>query len=151
MIQQNSIEKIAIKWGVTTFLLLSAYFLIMNVMGLVHVVELRVFNAFIMFFGCYKAISVAKQKLEQNNYFQGIATGALTALFTALLFAFFGLIYINYLDPNFIQEITKNELFGFYMGGYGAIIQIFIEGAASGFMMSYAIMQWEKAPHSAAH
>ena len=142
----NTIEKIAFKWALVTFTLLSLYFLIMKSIGLIHVIELRMLNAGIMFFGVYKAVKEAKMNLGEFNYFKGIGTGILTAGITSLVFAVFGMIYMNVIDTNFINEVRNNELFGFYINEFGATFQIFIEGTASGSLMSYAAMQYLKKP-----
>lgn len=142
----NTIEKISFKWAAITFGLLSLYFLIMQAVGMIHVVELRILNAGIMFFGIYKAVKEAKINLREFNYFKGIGTGILTGGIASLIFAVFGLFYMTVLDTNFINEIKSNELFGSFINQYGATFQIFIEGTASGCLMSYAVMQYLKSP-----
>jgi len=138
---KSIIEQTAVKWGLITFVLLSLYFLIAKALGIIHIFELRIFNAVIMFFGVYKAISTAKYRLDEFNYFKGLGTGLLTAIVASLTFAAFGAIYLFLIDPSFISSIRTNEPFGIYINKYGAVIQIFVEGTASGCLISYACMQ----------
>ncbi|MEO1052323.1 MAG: DUF4199 domain-containing protein, partial [Bacteroidota bacterium] len=141
-----TIERIGSKWGSIAFVLLSLYFLLIKMIGLVHVAELRVFNALIMFVVIYKAIKEAKMKLPEFNYLKGIGAGVLTAFVGSLIFSVFGFFYLTVLEPDFINDIQANEFFGLYMNKYGASFQIFIEGSASGCLMSYTVMQYLKNP-----
>jgi hypothetical protein len=118
----------------------------MKAFGLVYVLELRILNAAIMFTGCFLAIRESKAKLEDFNYFSGILTGMLTAFVASAVFATFGLIYLQVLDPEFMIALKENEPLGYYLNPYLATFQIFIEGAASGFTISFAIMQYLKKP-----
>jgi hypothetical protein len=146
LLNSNSMEKIGIRWGIYTFLMLSAYFLLMKIAGLVHILELRFLNAFIMFFGCYKAIRTTKDHVKPFRYFKGLGAGSLNALVSSSLFTLFGILYITVIDPAFMQELKQNEPLGLYFNKYVAIIQIFIEGIGSGFIFSFIIMQWMKKP-----
>ncbi|MEM7110315.1 MAG: DUF4199 domain-containing protein [Bacteroidota bacterium] len=139
-------ENIGFKWGVISFLGLSAYFIIMKFLGMIHIPELRLLNAGIMFIAVFSAIKESKKTLPSFTYFSGLGTGVITGFFASTLFSIFGLIYLTLVDPEFIQAIQQNELFGIYMNTYGAVFQIFIEGSASACLMSYAAMQYLKAP-----
>ncbi len=146
LLKSDSIENIGIRWGIITFILLSAYFFLMKIFGLVHVVELRFLNSFIMFFGCYKSIKTTKQNLKNFGYFKGIGVGSLNALVSSALFTIFGIVYITLIEPGFIAELKTNEPLGLYLDGFLAVIQILIEGVISGFIFSFIIMQWMKDP-----
>jgi len=138
MIHTDSIEKIAIKQGLITFFLLGAYFLIMKMLGLVHMIEFRLLNGVIMFYGCYTAVKLSKKKLEDFNFLKGYGAGLLTALIASSLFAAFGIIYLEFINPSFIVEIKQKEILGIYQNKFIASAQIFIEGAASGFLFTHA-------------
>ena len=143
----TTIEKISLRWGLIILGLLSAYFIIMKILGLVHVPELRIFNAIIMFYGVFQAIKTSRSKLEDFNYFKGMGTGLLTAFGSTLMFSLFGILYVTVIDPGFITEIRSQEPLGIYMNEYSASLQIFIEGSASGFLFSYASLQWLREPY----
>ncbi len=74
----------------------------------------------------------------------GIGTGVATGFFASVMFSAFGLGYLTFINPDFIESIRQNELFGLFMNKYGASLQIFIEGSASACLMSYAAMQYLK-------
>lgn len=144
-----TIEKLAVKWGLIIFAMLLGYFFIMKQFDLIHNIELRLLNGVFMFIGLYLGIKEAKKRLDEFSYFKGIGMGLLTALIASFLFAAFGFLYLTVLDPDFIIEIKNNEPFGQYINVYGASLQIFFEGAASGCGLTYAVMQRLKQPHMA--
>ena len=146
-IKNHTIVQIGLRWGLITLALLCAYFVIMQILGLIHSTELRVLNALIMFYGVFQAVKTSKSDLEDFNYFKGFGVGALTALTASLLFTIFGLVYIIWIDPSFMSSITMNEPLGIFMNEYTASLQIFIEGSASGILFSYASLQWLRRPH----
>jgi hypothetical protein len=140
----DSIEKIGIVAGIFTFIFLGLYFLAMKLLGLVHMIEFRLLNGVIMFFGCFSAVKMSKNNLKDFDFLKGYGAGLLTALIASTLFALFGFIYLQFINPSFIQEIKSNELLGIYQNKYIASAQIFIEGAASGFLFTHASVVWFK-------
>ncbi len=142
----KTLEQIGMKWGLIVFVLLSVYFFTLQLFGFEHVIELRLFNGVIMYFGIYKAIKEFKNSDNKFNYFQGIGTGVITAFVASIIFALFGFLYLSLINPEFMESIKQNEMFGIHMTKYGAPIQIFIEGIATGCVMSYANMQLLKKP-----
>ncbi len=140
------IERSGIKWGAITFLGLGVYFLLMNALGLIHVLELRMLNALIMFGGCFAAIRQYKNFEGEANYFEGLLVGILTAFIASTIFTLFGFFYLEIINPSFMTELIEKEPLGAYLNPYLASFQIFIEGTASGFSISYAIMQFMKKP-----
>ena len=139
-----NIENISLRWGLVVFLLLSAYFIIMKSLGLIHVLELRAFNALIMFYGCFMTCLMTKNSLKDFSYLKGLGAGVLTAFISSSIFAAFGFLYLTVLNPGFMAELKANELFGRYLNEYMASLQIFIEGSASGILFTYASMQYLK-------
>ncbi|QNL23128.1 DUF4199 domain-containing protein [Hyphobacterium sp. CCMP332] len=140
------LEKTGLKWGIITFLGLGAYFLIMKAFGLTYIIELRVLNAAIMFTGLWFSIKDYKRNNSGFDYFSGLGVGLLTAFIASTIFAVFGILYLEVINPSFMTELKQSEPLGFYLNPYLATFQIFIEGTASGFSISYAIMQFLKKP-----
>ena len=145
----NTIEKIGLRWGFITLLLLGAYFITMKILGLIHIPELRVLNALIMFYGVFQSVKEARESLDDFNYFKGFGTGALTAFSASFVYAVSGVLYLQFINPSFLTDIISNEPLGFFMNQYSASIQIFIEGAASGILFSYSSLQWLREPYMA--
>ena len=143
--ENKTFEKVGLKWGLIVFALLGAYFGLLQLLGFVHVLELRLFNGVIMYFGIYKAIKEFKKSSHNFSYFTGLGTGVITAFVATMAFTVFGFGYLM-LNPEFMLEIKEKEPLGIYINEYGAVMQIFIEGIASGCVMSYANMQLLKVP-----
>ena len=148
ILQSKSLESIGIRWGLLTFSLLSLFFLLMGQIGLIKILELRFFNAFIMLFGCYMAIREAKKNLKNFKYFSGLAAGGLNGLVASVLFVLAGYIYISFINPEFMYEIKLKEPLGLHLNVYLALFQFFVEGVISGFILSFIIMQWMKKPRT---
>ncbi len=144
----NSVEHIALRFGTGLTLSLTGFFFLMKAVGLVHNLELRALNILIMFSFLLMAIKYYQNNHKESlTYFKGVGLGLLTALIGSFTFAIFTLVYITILDPQFMQVIVENEPFGQYLNPFMVAVTIFIEGSASGFLLTYAILQWRKTPH----
>jgi hypothetical protein len=141
--KKDSIEYNGLIGGITVFIGLVAYFLIMNAVGLGHNLELRALNVVIMGAGVFYSIKSIKEKNEEFDYFKGIGTGMFTAVSSSFAFAIFIFIYLLS-NPEFLQEIKDIEPFGNYLNAFLISFIIIMEGSGSGFFLSFGIMQWYK-------
>lgn len=143
-------ERIGIKYGLLTALGLVLYFLLMKVIGLVHVVELRFLNAIILTIGIIMAIKALKNvKQGKMKYLQGIGVAYITALVATVLFAIFMVVYIKAFDDKLLEVLTAENLFGERMSitpGLVIFIVLMLEGMISGVMIGFIAMQWFKSP-----
>lgn len=143
-------EKIGIKYGLVTALGLVLYFLLMKVIGLVHVVELRFLNALILTIGIVMAIRALKNmKQGRMRYLQGIGVAYITALVATIIFAAFMVVYIKAFDENLLEVLTAENLFGERMSitpGLVVFVVLMLEGMISGIMIGFIAMQWFKRP-----
>lgn len=135
-------DRLGIRWGVLIYLALAAYFLIMKAAGLIYVTELRVFNGVFMFYGIYRAVRFSYLHTGELNYFRALASGLWTAFVASVLFAASGAFYLALINPGFVNELQSNEPLGAFMTVYSAPLKVFIEGSASGFLFTYASLQW---------
>lgn len=142
-------EKIGLKYGLLTAAALVAYFLLMKLIGLTHVVELRFLNGIIMAVGVVLAIRAYK-KVSKNEfgYFKGIGTGMITAVVGTLLFAIFIIIYANMGGgQQLIEMLSAKRYFGERVESTPGIVifmVLVLEGFISGFMISFIAMQYFK-------
>ncbi|WMN12761.1 DUF4199 family protein [Marivirga salinae] len=141
--KKDSIDYNGLIGGIMVFVGLVVYFLIMNAIGLVHNLELRALNIFIMGAGVFYSIKSIHKKNKAFDYFKGIGTGMFTAVSSSLAFAIFIFIYLLS-NPEFLQEIKNVEPFGNYLNAFLISFIIIMEGAGSGFFLSYGVMQWYK-------
>src|SRR5688500_11040093 len=114
----NRPDRIPEIYGTLITLALIAYFFIMYALGLVHVIELRLLNLFIMLGGIYAALRQYKRTHTGHlNYFRGLSIGVATATIGASTFAAFLLIYLK-LDNNMMNSIIEREPMGRYLNEY---------------------------------
>lgn len=149
MEKSNSIERVAIRYGLITFLGLVVYFMLMKWAGLFEIHELRGLNFFILLGGIGYAIKHYKTINEDFVYFQGLSLGILTTLATVIPFGVFVFFYLV-IDVNFMQNIITNEPFGQYLNPYILSFLVVFEGIISGGFMSFAIMQYMQKSHMVA-
>ena len=126
-------------YGAIIALGLIVYFFIMYATGLIHVVELRLLNLFIMLAGVYYAMKQFKRTHEGRlDYFRALVTGVATAAVGAATFSLFIFIYLS-LDNNLMNSIAVNEPMGIYLNPYIASFAVLLEGVFSGFIVSYLL------------
>ncbi|GAA4445646.1 hypothetical protein GCM10023188_49150 [Pontibacter saemangeumensis] len=141
-------EKIGLKYGLLTAAGLVAYFLLMKLVGLMHVVELRFLNGIIMAVGVALAIKACKNVLGgEFSYFRGIGTGMITAVVGTVLFASFMVIYAKMAGGELIEMLSAERYFGERVESTPGIVifsVLLLEGIISGFMISFIAMQYFK-------
>lgn len=127
---------------------LIAYFLLMKLFGLETNFYLRIFNLVIMIAGLFLLYrnTFIRGNNERVGYLQGLLMGVqLTVIAVVIFVAFLG-IYIRFLDPQFMDILESTGLWATSgISVTAAMLGIFIEGLSSGFIISFALMQYFKA------
>lgn len=141
-----SIEKIGFKTGFITFLSLVAYFMIMKLLGLSHILELRFFNFVILAVGiCYGINKFKRESQESDFYLKGWAQGIFIAAVSIVLFALFMSLYLSYFDEPLMQHIRETTTLGVTIDtGFNIFFALFMEGMASAVVIILAAMQYFK-------
>ena len=142
----SSVEVMAIRYGLYTTAGLIAYFLLMKLFGLVHVVELRALNLFVLLAGLILALRAFKRQEGTIEYLQGIGLGLMTSAIGVVAFSLFVFIYLQ-MDPVLMQAIVEKESFGEFLNPYILSFVVALEGTASGFIATFVIMQYLKRSH----
>lgn len=141
-------EKIGLKYGLLTAAGLTAYFLLMLLLGLMHVIELRFLNGIIMAVGVVLAIKAFKSVSDgEFSYFSGIGTGMITAVVGTVLFAAFMVIYAKIGGGELIGMLSAERYIGERVASTPGIVifsVLLLEGVISGFMISFIAMQYFK-------
>ncbi|MBS1543995.1 MAG: DUF4199 domain-containing protein [Bacteroidetes bacterium] len=121
---------------------LIAFFLVMQLIGLGHHVELRLANLLILSAGVYYGLKKFKNTHEEHmNYFRGLITGVAIAAVGSALFALFMFAYMK-LDSGFMQSIIDNEPMGHYLNAYIAAFIVALEGVFSGLLVTFVLMNY---------
>jgi hypothetical protein len=75
---------------------------------------------------------------------KGIGTGLVAAASSSLVFAILVFIYLQFINPEFLEAIIEKEPFGLYLNPFKIAFIIIIEGFGSGFLLTFGMMQWYK-------
>ena len=128
---------------------LTVFFLAMRALGLAHEYYLRVFNALILILLIGRGILSYRSKLEDKHYgtfFDLYRISLRTAFIGVALFSVFLAIYLDQIDPAFMQEIQEVESPVPFMSPVMAAGIVFIEGFGSSLIFSYLVIQFLKKP-----
>lgn len=138
----NRPDRIPEIYGTLIALALTVYFFLMYAIGVVHVIELRLLNIFIMLAGIYYAMKQYKKTHDGHlNYFRGLSIGAATAVIGSSTFAVFLLLYLK-IDANLMQSIIEREPMGRYLNEWVCAAIVTLEGTFSGFTMTYLLLNY---------
>ncbi len=136
----NDPDRIPESYGLRIALGLIVYFVIMNLVGLSHQVELRLFNLFILIAGVYFALKKFRETHDEHlHYFRALITGVSTAAIGSFIFAAFLFIYMK-IDDGLMQSIRENEPMGRYLNAYIASFIVALEGLFSGLLVTFILM-----------
>ncbi len=141
-------EKIGLKYGLITAASLIGYFLLMKLIGLIHIMELRFLNGIIMAVGVVLAIRAYKRVTGRDiGYFKGLGTGLITSVVGTVLFASFMVVYAKVSGGELIRVLSADQYFGEMVATTPGIVifsVLMLEGIISGFMISFIAMQYFK-------
>lgn len=144
-----TIESSGIRYGIYLFVSLVAFFLLMKLLGLAEIVGLRYFNFLILLVVLYLALSEYKKKSNGvMTYFRGLGLGVVTSLVGAIPFAVFIGIYLGVLDPGLMETIRDQwSAYATYINPFSLSFVVALEGAISGFLTSYVLLQYLRTSH----
>lgn len=141
-----------VKAGIFTSLALILYFVIMRFFNLHLIMELHYVNIIILFFGLRYAIKRRISIKGEIRYFEGIKAGIVVTLISLFIFNVFMVIYQTLIDPPFLEYLKDNIHLGREFSSQQTILNVIgiitIEGLSSGFIMTFALMQYYKAESS---
>ncbi|MCW3085309.1 MAG: hypothetical protein JWP12_2675 [Bacteroidetes bacterium] len=139
-----SMEKRGLIIGIIIAFTLAAYFLVMQALNLAQMIELRFFNVLIIAGGiCYGIVSLKNKLDEEEFYLKGLAQGIIISAFAVIFFALFISIYLSYFDTLLLEEIKTKTAYK-QLDGTTIFVSIFMEGMASGAIITFAAMQYLK-------
>jgi hypothetical protein len=140
-----SIERIGLIAGLVTSLVLVAYFMLMKALNLAHIIELRFFNFLIMAVGICSGIVYLKHRTQEHEfYLKGLAEGMIITVTAVVSFAIFMTLYLTQIDRVLMHEISTRVPYTGTMDGMVIFVSIFMEGMASGAIITFAAMQYLK-------
>lgn len=118
------------------------FFLLMKVVGLVHIYELRFLNVIIQVAGIYYALKKFRETHGQHiNYFRALVTGVSAGAIASLIFAIFLFAYLM-MDNALMQDIIEKEPMGRYLNPYIAAFMVALEGIFSGLLFTFILINY---------
>lgn len=136
-------RSIPTKNGLFIFGGLTAFFLIMRLVGLAEIYWLRAFNLVIVIFFLRNAILSFRQKSSES--YQSFNTMFMISVRTCFVgigfFAIFLAIYLDQIDTSFMDTLAVKESFGGQITAVSAAFIVFVEGMISGMSASFVLIQ----------
>jgi hypothetical protein len=119
---------------------LIVYFFLMYALGLIHVIELHLFNFLIQVGGIYLALRQFKKMHHDHlNFLRGISIGLTTSLVATGLFAIFLFLYLT-MDHHLMEIISERGPLGIYLNPYVVAFTIVSEGFVSGLLATFLLI-----------
>ncbi len=136
------------KTSTFTALGMISYFFLMKIFHLTDVAELRFLNFFIVFFGVRKVL-LHKQTRDGGklDYLPCMMVGFMSVFFSAAMFSTFVFVYLN-LDPEFMHHLHATQFYGRYLTPASSALVTFLEGVASGSIVTFIVMRTMKKDRS---
>ncbi|HMP99293.1 MAG TPA: hypothetical protein PKC24_05880 [Cyclobacteriaceae bacterium] len=132
-------NRIPEKYGIFLAIGLTIYFILMKLVGLVHITELRILNVFILIWALWGCLKGIQQSAEGTNYFKNLISGVLTATVGVGLFALFLFFYMSFIDTGLMDSIRENEAMGRFLNPYMISFIILLEGVFSGLLFTFIL------------
>ena len=126
--------------GSIIFIGITAYFLLMDVLGYGNSFYLRLVNIFFVFYGVNRTI---KMNIEEGQ--KDFVSNAVAAMVTSLVGVFLsiiGLIIYSYMQGGdaYVQSLSKTFLFGGNQSIFSYSISLLFEGIASSVIVAMLLM-----------
>ncbi|WP_299670887.1 hypothetical protein [uncultured Polaribacter sp.] len=141
-----SSSKIIIKNAVLITLLIGGYFFLCKLLGLEENPYLRFLNLGFVLFGIYLSIKESVTKNHEKQYITNLGIGIRTSALAVFLSIIGVVIYIKFINPEFITVMNNSFLIGGNLSLSEIVITLVIEGMASSFIGAFIIMQFYKNP-----
>ena len=139
---------ISIRYGLILFGCLTLFFLLMRLLNLAHIFELRALNFVFVFILLRAAVHSYHRKADVSYYEDFIdffKVGMLTAAIGIVSFAAFMAIYIDQIDPAFMDMLNEYEANPIgIVSPVVAAFAIILEGMASAIICALIVIQWKK-------
>lgn len=137
-------DKIIIKNAILIILLIGGFFLICKALGVQDNPYLRFLNLAFVLFGVYLSIKESIFKTGETKYATNLGIGIRTSAIAVALSILGLVIYISFINPNFLRVMNNSFLIGGDLSLPEIIITLIIEGMASSVIGSFIVMQFYK-------
>jgi hypothetical protein len=137
-------KKIIAQYAFKIYAGIALYFLIMKLLGLEHILVLRMLNFVIVIWGINAAIKTNIIKNHDTNYLSNTMIGVASSIIAIFASALSLFVYITFISPGFIHELESSLLWGSNLNAMLIAFVVFFEGTASSVVSTFIIMQYWK-------
>lgn len=138
-------QKVSIKYGIFVGIAHIIYFLVMDMFGLLEIIELSFLSSIFLIIGIAVAISRFKRASGGViNYFQGLGIGATTGVISSSILALFLAVYITVFDSTYLANLQASYLFPESLSLLSLVVLTIVYGTWPGFLLAFILMQWFK-------
>lgn len=139
-----SIRNNTIRFAIWMFLCIAVFFGIVHLLGWTHITELRAVNlVFVIYFSNKLALTNVRT-VEDSGYLQNLASVFLANCLNVVL-SFIGFFFfVRIISSDYLEAIMDSFILGKVEAMWQMYLALFIEGCASGAVVSFAVMQYWK-------
>ena len=137
----NLAFRMAIKAGISYIII----FLLMKLIGLVHIYQLRYINTLVLFLFTVHTLKTIDLRTGNNlEYLTGLAVCIFIAAVSFSLFASFMFFYLKFFDPAFMRYLIEHAPFGSYLSPLNTAAWLITEGLGIQISFTLIIMEYFK-------
>ncbi len=126
-------------YGTLIALGLIVYFLVMYMIGLIHIIELRLLNLVILIAGvCFALKQYRRTHAMHMDYFHAFTTGISVVAIGTIAFSVFLFLFLK-VDKSLMQSIAEKQPLGIYLDPYIASFMVSMEGFFSGLFVTFLL------------
>jgi len=137
-------KKIIARYAFKIYSGIALYFLIMKLLGLEHILVLRMLNFIIVIWGINAAIKKNIFTNQNSEYLTNIMIGAASSIIAVFASAISLLVYVSFISPDFIHELESSLMWGNNLNATLIAFVVFFEGTASSIVSTFIVMQYWK-------
>jgi hypothetical protein len=137
-------EKIIIKNAILILLMIGGFFFLCKAFGLEENPFLRFLNLVFVLVGIREAVKTNVFKNKETSYAQNAGVAFGTSILGVLLSTIGVVIYIEFINPDFLEAMNNSFLIGGNLSIYELAFTLVIEGLASSVVGSLIVMQFYK-------
>jgi len=133
-----------VRYGLYSFIGIAVFFLLMRVLGLENIIALRALNILIVIYFSNKLARLNVQENTRDGYVKSLISLLTANAITAVASVGAFMIYVTFIDPNFLNHVVGGILFAPNITLDQAAISILMEGMAGAIIVSFTLMQYWK-------
>ncbi|MGB0776628.1 MAG: hypothetical protein ACPGR7_01240 [Flavobacteriaceae bacterium] len=137
-------DRIIWRQAILIYLGIVCFFLLMKVFNLDQIVELRLLNFAIVFWGLNTAIKLSIKNDTPSDYLSNFSLAIMTASTALIMVCVSLVVYLEFIDPSFMQVMEQTGIWGKNLSVLMVVFGIAVEGFASSVISSFILMQFWK-------